>query len=1229
MDLFSRAFHYHVADTAAYPALAEGGKMVEDVPTTPPHEEQLGGGYSLRPNIKTTSLATPDDALVVQNIANMRMKNPDYVPAPEISSYSDGAATKKAPPLTGWEDVTQDQMFQYTSSAIDADEISDTGAPDSPTPRRHPRSAIVDSRGPDDDATLDRPSSPESTCSTNGGGRNDDANDGNNVAPEWGWDGDGEDTKPSKGRRSNVVRTKIDNAFQEIRMLFRQVADETGCPVSTLHSEFHSRHSFTTSTSDWRVYESYFKENKEAEIARHKDQDGLPVPDATARDCWTTFKLLPNHRQILSVFRELSIASREQTVRQRRRTFDRMYKKFCSSIDLAYEENFEVCIWMVGGCVNEDTSLAAHYCTPGLAELASRLGTTTDEITTFAKVEAYRVRGEAASKEIIDGRNTATKSEVLATVSAGTTSTVATVENEDSKQEKPMNADTIRYACKNAIFDMFNAFGQPLTKPAKGKGKANDSNASQMPWSTLPGLLGDMGIQLHGWPWEVEPPSKNSTQGIKVLPTAAARLLLSALLGETMWKPYLKRAEKPEDLRSNKVPVIFTVGPPHESQLSNGHVVFANGTWVKNAKVHGLPRQITSAATKIRKVKAGQKKNPITVASSPSGTSPSPFPPPKNAARLHKKLTRIVRKGSFVVTASEGEEEDGDDDYKQGSDEGDDNEVTIVDPPATRARRHAGNATKGGEARQKVADVVSKGSRIGEAAITQVAASTKPPSQARPVPRMVRPVVEIPTTSPITAVKITKSSAVASTHPVAQGDPVVNAASKLVNTTVTTTTLVASVDHLGNEMDVDASTIVSTTKVAPSNVTVPTAVATANDPSTISTTPTNDPSNSNVNMIPTVTTAIPAPHGISTSTGPTISPTDIVMPPMVKVASADNSIAIHNGTVAPSATVISTSDVVVPNLEVPGAVSTNVSATVSSVASVPTPIATNNSVTIPPSVASIPTPIPTTTTGNSLTIPVPIPTEAVSHLDSDISVDLIDLGPISATSKRHASPHDSEPPHKRVKEDDVPAQPITLPQIKLEGAEGATAPVPPHMAWYAPPSHPSQPPPWYPPYPMVPGTHAAGSPVPDGAMDASRLAANPHPWFVPPQQAARLSPVPETFGSEAEHHSRQSSVPPSQPWDATGYPGYYPPPGAPLPYMSHPSMQDTRQPPAPFNHNPYYTPPYMYSSAPGVAHYPPPTGYPSGAAPGYGHPAQWHRGPVESQGGHPGAPAAGSSANQG
>ncbi|KAG6852823.1 hypothetical protein C0991_008893 [Blastosporella zonata] len=146
----------------------------------------------------------------------------------------------------------------------------------------------------------------------------------------------------------------------------------------------------------------------------------------------------------------------------------------------------------------------------------------------------------SATKELVKGCNTENQGKESEICSSS--SEVVILDHKKPFNSKPATVEQEQNLCKVALFDLFAKAGHPLTGVGKGKRKVK---SEQLPWSTMPGILMDEGIQLADYPWGVPIPSnatKASKNGIKCLPTAATRTLLEALRGEGDSTPRLQKA---------------------------------------------------------------------------------------------------------------------------------------------------------------------------------------------------------------------------------------------------------------------------------------------------------------------------------------------------------------------------------------------------------------------------------------------------------------------------------------------------------------------------------------------------------------------------------------------------------------------------------------------------------------------------------------------------------------
>ncbi|KAG6824299.1 hypothetical protein H0H92_007292, partial [Tricholoma furcatifolium] len=371
-------------------------------------------------------------------------------------------------------------------------------------------------------------------------------------------------------------------------------------------------------------YQAYFSQHIEAERERVGD------PQASR---W---------RDLLSASDELQ-ATGSQSLRERRREFDRLCGKFGKLLGDAHARHFEAFVTLVGSCIHEDTGLGYVKASPGLQELlASRLELTDSDFLAYAKSESFHQKALTATRDWSARRAASapnTKPEIASATSDGAGTSFDNSAIEGGGLKGP-SVDAMRTLCKVALFglygdDVFSAeAGHPLVKEskAKGKNKASESTepSARLPWNTLPQITATSGLRLLSWPWGVDFPGQPGpkAQGIKSLPAEAARLLLAALEGKTSQKPTLHAAEDPDGVRDGAIPVILTVAPPADSPEDYGHVMFADGKVEKCSKRFGVPRKgLVAAYENVAKL-------------------PPPPPPPTPPVRV----TRSKKKASNVAS---------------------------------------------------------------------------------------------------------------------------------------------------------------------------------------------------------------------------------------------------------------------------------------------------------------------------------------------------------------------------------------------------------------------------------------------------------------------------------------------------------------------------------------------------------------------------------------------------
>ncbi|KAG6863582.1 hypothetical protein C0991_004861 [Blastosporella zonata] len=324
-----------------------------------PDAEQIGGGYGLCPSIKRTPKAKRTDDLELQKITRVAFVEggiftgaPGGDALPNATQLPTGPNDPAVATHHGWENIPNDCLLQLASDGYDPCASKDSHSPSPPsTPTPRARRALPTQAKPsagnekagaragggpsagarqesasikatnrgnnggdgscikshcyDQRKEIDKSNQLYGNCNCKDNGEDsnkDDYIDGDNN------DGNGKKSvKPTRGRCLNVVRNSIEATFQDIRAIFRKVSDATGFPISTLRSKFHDLHTTNTMPTAWRMYKSYFHNNKEKEQARHRDEGRNAVPDAkgtplssfssqlahyslVAKKCWQLFQ---------------------------------------------------------------------------------------------------------------------------------------------------------------------------------------------------------------------------------------------------------------------------------------------------------------------------------------------------------------------------------------------------------------------------------------------------------------------------------------------------------------------------------------------------------------------------------------------------------------------------------------------------------------------------------------------------------------------------------------------------------------------------------------------------------------------------------------------------------------------------------------------------------------------------------------------------------------------------
>lgn len=226
---------------------------------------QVGGGYSLRANLKTTP-----NAAKPSHDAKKRRAKP--VEQPQFT-------TPQPSPFAVISQYLGDDLDQETFDSMFVDDDSITPALSPPAPMQAHHDVPSDIPAPDNIVSIsdgpDGYSTPAHTAAALATSSALTPTSPLSPAPSSSLDDDSDDeNQPRKGRISNAHREILNKAFQDIDNLFDQTSVAIDRPVNNLISLWQKDHAHKRPLRTmWNKYQHFFRAYKEVERMRA----GLPA----------------------------------------------------------------------------------------------------------------------------------------------------------------------------------------------------------------------------------------------------------------------------------------------------------------------------------------------------------------------------------------------------------------------------------------------------------------------------------------------------------------------------------------------------------------------------------------------------------------------------------------------------------------------------------------------------------------------------------------------------------------------------------------------------------------------------------------------------------------------------------------------------------------------------------------------------------------------------------------
>ncbi|KAG6373007.1 hypothetical protein JVT61DRAFT_7058 [Boletus reticuloceps] len=403
------------------------------------------------------------------------------------------------------------------------------------------------------------------------------------------------------GRTPVRVNSILDESFQDINLLFSQLASRVGLPFQQVINRFMKQYACTCSNNYWNTYQKFHASNKEQELARLGDIDltALTPSVHTIKNCYKQFQQeYPDTWQnILSTFEAVDhSAEGGKSLAHRQALFLRLSKHYCQVFTgISKAHGFETAFVMAGSVVHQDGGNGAVYVSPGAVNFwLERCRADDNEILAHFKAHIYN-RGSLDNVTLaFDGL----PGEALSAAGVGAETSKTITKNTDNGDE----AEIIEVGEREDHSLLRSAFVQALTKVG-----CQWASRKLFPWKGLPSKLASSGVVCHNFPDSVPFPgedrhrSKGGSKGISDLSLTECSILIAAFNKPSKEGLYFEQKPKGiADPRARRFPVIIGAAPEYDSPHQFGKQMFADGSIDRK----GLPRPPNTAATCIKKKKS-------------------------------------------------------------------------------------------------------------------------------------------------------------------------------------------------------------------------------------------------------------------------------------------------------------------------------------------------------------------------------------------------------------------------------------------------------------------------------------------------------------------------------------------------------------------------------------------------------------------------------------------------
>ncbi|KAM6496643.1 hypothetical protein JOM56_007116, partial [Amanita muscaria] len=379
--------------------------------------------------------------------------------------------------------------------------------------------------------------------------------------------------KAASGRPSKAVLQLYADKFEEVDRIFLELAEQCGRSIQKIRRQYNKHHSQPNYSGNvWNIYQRYFTEHLEQELARLPGQSLHPLKEP----CSAAFSQFQtdhkdNWRDILTTWSNIvDLDTAGMTRAHRKKEFLKHVEALVHIAERGMQDGFETVFLCCGNVVNDDGQLGYTHTTEG-SEDFWKIRFNRDEHTILGHLKAHVFN--LASLSVIQSKDSYPEKDPVPAPQPPPGQ-----QESDSSRGGQADHTTPELQQRRDTAEI-QALQKALIARAQDSGLNLTNKSRQFPWKTMLSVLANDGYQLLNWPADQCPfpgaPTRNGRRGKGITGLLKEQILAlqCSLQDPTFPLTFHKYSGSNTDLVKGRQPVIIGAPPKpdHQDRVKTSH----------------------------------------------------------------------------------------------------------------------------------------------------------------------------------------------------------------------------------------------------------------------------------------------------------------------------------------------------------------------------------------------------------------------------------------------------------------------------------------------------------------------------------------------------------------------------------------------------------------------------------------------------------------------------------